>query len=253
MVIKQEELTMRRTLLAGLAMAGLTACGKGTPQSAADSARSVELARADSNYRLGDRPAPSPAARPGPSPAPAPSPGRSLTLGSGTRIDATTQRTISSRNDKAGQTFTASVSSDVKDAKGRVVIPAGSTLNLTITELQPANDKSKADGRITVLVSSVTAGGQTYPVSAGITSMAHTLKGRGVGATEVEKTAAGAVIGGIAGRIIGGNSKGTIIGAVVGGAAGAAVAVETANRDVVVVAGTPMVVTLNGPLTVAVR
>ncbi len=238
-------------------MAGLMACGKGTPQSAADSARSVELAKSDSNYRLGDRPAASPAPRPSPtpapSPAPAPSPGRSLTLRSGTRIDASTQRTISSRNDKAGETFTARISSDVKDARGRVVIPAGSTLNLTITELQPANDKSKADGRITVLVSSVTVGGQTYPVSAGITSMAHTLKGRGVGATEVEKTAAGAVIGGIAGRVIGGDSKGTIIGAVVGGAAGAAVAVETANRDVVVVAGTPIVVTLNGPLTVAAK
>ncbi len=222
---------MRRILLAGLAVAGLAACGKGTPQSAADSARSVELAKADSNYRLNDRPG-------GRSPTrPAPSPNRSLTLASGTAIDATTQRTISSRHDKAGETFTASVSSDVKDGKGRVVIPAGSTLNLTITELQPANDKSKADGRITVLVSSVTVGGQTYPVSASITSMAHTLKGRGVGATEVEKTAAGAVIGGIAGRVIGGSSKGTVIGAVVGGAAGAAVAVETANR----------------PLTVAVR
>jgi osmotically inducible lipoprotein OsmB len=242
---------MRRTLVAGLAVAGLVACGRGSSRTAADSARSVELAKADSNYRLGDRPTSTPA--PGPSPAPAPSSTRNLTLATGARIDATTQRTISSRNDKAGETFTAVVSSDVKDSRGRVVIPAGSTINLTITELQPANDKSKADGRITLLVSSVTVGGQTYPVSAGITTMAHTLKGRGVGATEVEKTAAGAVIGGIAGRVIGGDSKGTIIGAVVGGAAGAAVAVETANRDVVVVAGTPIVVTLTGPLSVAVR
>ncbi len=240
---------MRRTILAGLAAAGLLACGKGTGQSAAENARSVELAKADSSYRLNDRASGGTAKRP----APTPSPGRGLTLETGTRIEATTQRTISSRKDEAGGTFTAAVSSDVKDGRGRVVIPAGATLNLTITELEPANDKSKADGKITVLVSSVTVAGQTYAVLAGITSMTHTLKGRGVGATEVEKTAAGAVIGGIAGRVIGGNSKGTIIGAVVGGGAGAAVAVETANRDVVVAAGTPMVVTLNGPLTVAVR
>ncbi|HEX7023977.1 MAG TPA: glycine zipper 2TM domain-containing protein [Gemmatimonadales bacterium] len=160
---------------------------------------------------------------------------------------------ISSRNDKAGETFTASVTSDVKDGRGRVVIPAGSTLNLTITELQPADDKSKADGRITVRVSSVTVEGRTYPISARITSMAHTLKGRGVGATEVEKTAAGAVIGGIAGRIIGGDATGTVIGAVVGGAAGAAVAVETANRDVVVAAGTQIVVALDEPVKIAVK
>ncbi len=246
---------MRTTILAGLAIVGAAACGKGTSQSAADSTRSVELARADSAYRLNDLPASQPAPRPNPSPAPSPAsnPGRSLTLGSGSSMDATTQRTISSRHDKAGETFTALVSSDVKDVRGRVVIPAGSILNLTITELQPADDKGTRDGRITVAVSSVTVGGQTYPVSAGITSMAHTLKGRGVGATEVQKTAAGAVLGGIAGRVIGGNAKGTIIGAVVGGAAGAVIADQTANRDVVVTVGTPIVVTLDGPLTVTVR
>ena len=70
----------------------------------------------------------------------------------------------------------------------------------------------------------------------------------------------GLIVGGAAGALVGravdnhgDRATGTIIGAVVGGAAGAAVAVETANRAVVVVAGTPMVVTLNGPLTVAVR
>ena len=205
---------MRRTLLAGLAAAALAACDRSGSGSAADG---------------------------------------SLALDSGARIEAITDRTISSRNDKAGETFTATISSDVADDHARVVIPAGSTINLTITELQSANDKSKADGRITVRVSSVTIDGQTYPLSATISSMEHTLKGRGVGTAEVGKTAAGAVIGGIAGTILGGDANGTIIGAVVGGAVGAAVAVETANRDVVVVAGTPMVVTLNGPLTLAGR
>ncbi len=198
-------------------MAGLVGCGQGA--STGDNARTVE----------------------------------NLTLGSGTQIEATTERTISSRNDKAGETFTASVTSDVKDARGRRVIPAGSTLTLTITELKSATDKSKADGRITVAVTSVSVAGKTYPISGTITSMAHTLKGRGVGEAEVGKTAAGVVIGGVAGRIIGGDATGTIIGAVVGGAAGAAVAVETANRDVVVVAGTPIVVTLHGPMSVAAR
>jgi hypothetical protein len=204
--------------LAGFALAGIAACGQGASQSAADRARSAG----------------------------------SLTLEIGTRIEATTDRSISSRSDKVGETFTASISRDVKDGRGRVVIPAGSTLNLTISELQSATDRSKI-GSLTVLVNSVTVGGESYPVRAGITSMVHTLKGRGVGEAEVEKTAAGVVIGGIAGRIIGGNTKGTIIGAVVGGAAGAAVAVETANRDVLVSGGTPMVVTLSGPVSIAAQ
>jgi hypothetical protein len=174
-----------------------------------------------------------------------------LTLGSGAVIEAITERGISSRTDKAGGTFTARVSKPVKDGAGLVVIPAGSTLHLTLVELQPANDKSAADGRISVVLSAVTVGGKQFPVSGEVTSMAHVLKGRGVGTTEVGKTAAGAVVGGVAGRVIGGNATGTVIGAVVGGAAGAAVAVETANRDVVVVAGSPITVTLRGPVTIS--
>lgn len=174
-----------------------------------------------------------------------------LTLGVGASINAITVQTISSRTDKAGGAFTASVSQPVKDDRGLVIIPSGSTLHLTIAVLQPANDKSASDGKILVLLRAVTVGGREFPVSGEVTSMAHTLKGRGVGATEVQKTAAGAVIGGVAGRVIGGNAKGTVIGAVVGGAAGAAVAVETANRDVVVTAGTPIVVTLRGPVTIS--
>jgi hypothetical protein len=238
-------------MLAGLAMAGLVGCGKGASDSAADSTRNVDLVMADSSYAPGDRPPGTAAVRPPASPAAAPSAER--TLESGVRIDAITVRTISSRTDKAGATFTANVSSDLKDSRGRVVIPAGSIVNLTITELQPADDKTQADGRITVLVSSVNVGGRIYAVSGDITSMEHTLKGRGVGATEVQKTAAGVVVGGIAGRVIGGNTKGTVIGAVAGGAAGAAVAAITANRDVVVTAGTPLVITLSGPLTLASR
>jgi hypothetical protein len=207
-----------RTLLAGLALAGVAACGRGVSQTAADTARGAS----------------------------------GLTLEIGTRIKATTDRSISSRSNQAGDSFTASISRDVKDGRGRVVIPTGSTLNMTIAELQSATDRSKV-GSITVLVNSVTIGEQTYPVTGGITSMVHTLKGRGVGEAEVAKTAAGVVIGGIAGRIIGGSTKGTMIGAVVGGAAGAAVAVETANRDVMVSAGTPMVVTLSGPVSIAAR
>jgi hypothetical protein len=209
-----------RTILAALAVAGLGACG----------GQAGQQSNADGTRNTG-----------------------SLTLASGTQIEATTLRTISSRTDKAGQTFTARITNDVKDDRGRVAIPAGATLNMTITQLQSATDKSKADGKITVLVRSVTVGTMTYPISAGITSMAHSLKGRGVGESEVEKTAAGVIIGGIAGRVIGGDASGTVIGAVVGGAAGAAVAVETANRDVVVAVGTPIVVTLNGPLALAVK
>lgn len=211
---------MTRMLVAAVAMAGLMACGEGaagdgTPQSVGEGVR--------------------------------------RSLGAGTRIDATTEREISSRSEKAGGTFTARVTNDALDGRGRIVMPAGSTLNLSITDLQASTDKGQADGRITVVVSSATVGGITYPLSATLTAMSHTLEGRGVGAAEVQKTAAGAAIGAITGRIIGGDTKGTVVGAVVGGAAGAVIAAQTANRDVVVPAGTSIVVTLDEALTVTAR
>lgn len=94
-----------------------------------------------------------------------------LTLDSGAVIEATTDRAISSRTDQAGGTLTASVSKPVKDGEGLVVIPAGSTLHLTIAELQPANDKSAADGRISLVLSAVTVGGKQFPVAGEVTSM----------------------------------------------------------------------------------
>lgn len=251
---------MRKTLMTGLAALSLAACGKGGSKVAADSTRDIGRAIGDTTYPLHDAPAvavtPPPVTPPPATPprsVPPPAAARTLTLRAGTQIDAVIDRTISSRTEQAGGTFTARVANDAKDSHGRIVVPAGSTVNLTITELQPSNDKGQADGKITVQVTSITVGGTNYPASAAIASMDHTLKGRGVGSTEVLKTGAGTVLGGVAGRVIGGNSKGTVIGAVVGTAAGAVIAAQTANRDVVVAAGTPLVISLNGPLTIKVR
>ncbi|MDQ3427428.1 MAG: hypothetical protein M3477_06315, partial [Gemmatimonadota bacterium] len=50
--------------------------------------------------------------------------------------------------------------------------------------------------------------------------------------------------GGIVGRVIGGNTKGAVIGGILGGAIGTQRAVETQDRDVVVLAGSRVEVTL---------
>jgi len=143
------------------------------------------------------------------------------------------------------------VDADTKDASGRVVIPAGSVLELTISEITPAKNRSQEDGTLVLQVAGVTVRGQRYPLDGRVTSVSHTLKGRGVTVGEVEKVAVGTAAGAVAGRVIGGNTKGAIIGGVVGAAGGTVVAIETASRDVVVSAGTPITITLMGPLTVA--
>ena len=246
---------MRKLFLAGLALAGLAGCGK---DDEAAVGRDTALAATDSTYALNDRPgtapapspSPSPAAAPSrPAPAPAPAP-RTATLASGTLIEGTLDRTISSKSSKVGDRVTVRVANDVKNGSGVVVVPAGSTVNLTVTSIEPARDKSQAAGKLTLAVTGITVRGESHPIQADVSSVVTSMKSGGIGTGEAAKVGAGAVIGGIAGRVIGGDKTGTIIGAVVGAAAGAAVAVETANRDVVVAAGSTVGITLREPLRV---
>src|SRR3989449_7255587 len=132
------------SLFAALASMAFFACAKGEQagQSADSTARNLTLAPTESTAALKDVPAPATeAAKPAPEkkapvkkPVPpkpaAPAP---LTLGAGTRVPATAGDTISTRTAKAGDSFNAAVSHDVKDATGRVVIPAGAPPSRTIT------------------------------------------------------------------------------------------------------------------------
>jgi hypothetical protein len=253
---------MRRLLLAGFAVGSLLGCGRDDDDALA---RDSTLAATDSSYALGDRPAaspppaatpvppPPPAARPAPAPAPAPTPAapRTGTLAAGTVLEGTLDRTITSKSNKVGDRFTVRVANDVKNASGLVVVPAGSTVDLTITAIEAARDKSQATGKLVLAVTGISVRGESMPIQADVSSVTSSMKGRGVGTSEAGKVGAGAVIGGIAGRVIGGDKTGTIIGAVVGAAAGAAVATETANRDIVVEAGSTVGITLREPLRVA--
>jgi hypothetical protein len=185
--------------------------------------------------------------------APAPLRVAELTLPIGTGIQAALQDSISSRRNKVGDIVEARVAHDVTDPAGRVVIPSGARVPLTIAELAPAKGKGAADGKLAFQASSVTVSGQTYSLTAQVQPVHHELRGRGISAGEAEKVGVGTAIGAIAGRIIGGNATGAVVGGVVGAAGGTAVAVETASRDVVVGAGTTVDLTLTAPLVVKTR
>ncbi len=184
-------------------------------------------------------PSPAPLSTPGPAPAPvpAPAPPPAVTrLDAGTVFTTRTTRALSSRTTKAGETFTATADAAVTSSSGAVVIPAGAEVTFTVVALKPASNKSDKDGTINIRATSVMVNGQSHPIDAEVTNVEHTLKGRGVGTTEAAKVGAGAVAGAIIGKVIGGGS-GAAAGGVVGGAAGAAVAVETADRDVIIAVG----------------
>jgi hypothetical protein len=254
----------RFAIIATLAALGLSACQKQDQSQTSDStARDLTLAPTESTTAMQDVPdrqtnppaapprTPPPAARP-PAVRPPPAPPRpaTRTLAAGARFDVAATDTISSRTAKAGETFSARVIDDVKNAAGQVVIPAGAHINGTITDVKPAPNP-RTPGTLTLSVTSVTVGGATYPIEAHVDSLETIHKGRGVTTGDAAKVGAGAAAGAILGRVIGGNSKGTIIGGVVGAAAGAGVASTTKDSDIVLPAGAHIIVRLTKELTVS--
>lgn len=255
---------MTRSITAGLALLALVACGKGAGDktAAADSLnRDLQLAPAESTMALSDTamsnaPQPAPAA-PAPAPAkPKPKPAApaapvmtSVTIPAGTVVHLASNDSLHSRHDKAGKIITANVTQDVKDAKGNVGIPAGAVVTFKVVELEPAKSKSAKDGTLTLSVQDVSVNGKSINIAANVDSVEHTLQGQGVTAGGAARVGGGAAAGAIGGKIIGGKT-GAIIGGIVGGAAGTAVAVQTADRDVVVTPGAAIVITLSSDVTV---
>jgi len=244
----------RLATIAIIAAFGLSACQRGQDQSQStdSTARDLTLAPTESTTAMRDVPAAPPRTQPPAQRPRATPPARPAmrTLSAGARFDIAATDTISSRTAKAGDLFTARVVEDVKNAAGQVVIPAGSVVNGRITDVKPAPNP-RTPGTLTLSVTSVTVGGNTYPIEGAVDSVETTHKGRGVTTGDAAKVGAGAVAGAVLGRVIGGNKKGTIIGGVVGGIAGAGVASSTKDADIVLPAGAHIIVRLTKELAVS--
>lgn len=228
---------MRNSLLAVVALTSLAACTRGDLDAASsDSARNVDLVPTVIAQGYTDRPLSGGSA--------------ARTLAIGSRINATLGKSISSSSNKEGQTVTVTVTSDAKDGRGRTVIPRGATVDLLIKDLEPATSRSDADGKLVLDVTSTTIRGRTYSLTGDVT-VPHTLQSHGIGGSEAKKVAIGTAVGAAVGQVIGKDTKATVIGGAVGAVGGAVVARQTKNRELVVSAGAPVVITLTGPFTIA--
>lgn len=215
----------------------LAACSSQSPDRiAADSlSRDLQRVPSDSSATIGDDPRP---------------PAGPRSLASGTVIPTEVDEEINSRRSKAGQIVTTTVSVNVTDGRGRVVIPAGSKVKLAIAEIRESENKSDKTGRLTLKPIEVSVGGRIYALRASAEALDRTLHDRKTNAGDVAKVGAGAAVGAIAGRVIGGSTKGAVIGGVIGGAVGAQRAVETQDRDVVVPAGSRVQLRLETGFTI---
>ncbi len=258
---------MMKRMLLMVALVAVAACGradKDSDMALADSlSRDLELAPVDTTAQLADVPAETPAAQPAPAPKrkavtptptpaapPAPAPTRSAaTIPAGAVVNATAIDTLTSRTHKPGYVFVARTSNDLKDERGRIVVPAGAEISFTVKAIAPSENKGDTAGVLVLEPTQLMVDGRAYAVRGSVDYVEKYLKGRGVQAGDVAKVGAGTAIGAVAGRIIGGK-KGTVIGGAVGAAAGTARALETYDRDVVVPPGAAITVTLTSDVVV---
>ena len=175
-------------------------------------------------------------------PAPPPPKPAPLSLSSGTQIDLVAGDTIVSNSNKVGDRVTATAVNDVIDDAGRVVVPAGAILTGTITSI--------SSDAVSFAFDQAHFGGNVYKIQANSDSVAFEEKGQGVTGGDAAKVGAGAVVGAVAGRVIGKNTKGAVIGGLIGAAAGTGVAVATKGHDLLVPAGALIRIVLTAPLVI---
>ena len=170
------------------------------------------------------------------------------TIASGSTLNARASSKICTNTNAVGDHVTATLDNAVSGSNG-AMIPAGATVNLTVTSLkrsENANDPVVME----FAVNSVTFGGKTYPIEGSVSAPnVERVKDQPT-SKDVQKVGIGAAAGAIAGRILGKSTKATVIGGAVGAAAGAATAAATANYQGCINSGGPIVVKLTAPATV---
>jgi len=170
-------------------------------------------------------------------------------LPAGSEVAVQTEETIDGSTAADGQVFAANITEAVKDADGKVVIPAGAKAQIVIKSLAQGG-KIRGRDDLVLDLQSVSIDGRQYALSTEDLEQ----KGRqGLGANKrtAEFVGGGAAIGGIVGAIFGG-AKGAAIGAGVGAGGGTATQALT-KGNIRVEAETILTFKLDAPLRVVQR
>lgn len=170
------------------------------------------------------------------------------TIPAGATLTANSSARVCTNTNAVGDHVTATIANAVTGSNG-AAIPAGATLNLTVTRLK-RSENSNDPVILEFAVNSVTFDGHTYPIEGSIESANVERVKDQPGDKTAQKVAIGAVAGAVAGKILGKSTKGAVIGGAAGAAAGAAAAAATANYQGCVPAGGQIVVKLTSAATV---
>jgi hypothetical protein len=166
-----------------------------------------------------------------------------LTLQPGTLFSIRTSEPLDSRRLKGGETFQATVAQDMYQGQ-YLAIPRGAVLQGRVIGVKKPG-ALRGDAGFALQITSLTLGGQTYPV---LTDTFATDT-RGKGGYTTANTVGGAAIGALIGAVAGGG-PGAAIGAVAGGTVGLGASAASAGPRSIMPPETLLTFHLKAPLTV---
>ncbi|MHB8078450.1 MAG: hypothetical protein ACYDIE_04265 [Candidatus Krumholzibacteriia bacterium] len=169
-----------------------------------------------------------------------------LTIPSGTTVLASLGSRLDTGTNHAGDPFVATTNAPIVIA-GRTVVAQGAQIRGTLTDVQ-ASGRISGRARLTLGFDSITdSGGTTHAISAQPITMQAASKTHG----DVEKIAAGGVLGAIVGGITGGG-KGAAIGAGAGAGAGTILMLATKGDEVELAVGQRLTIRMTAPTDIQV-
>ncbi len=164
----------------------------------------------------------------------------------GTSIVVTLDKRITTETASSGSTFSATTTEPII-VNGRTIFPTGSRVNGVLREVE-ASGRSSGRAQMTLAYQEIVdATGKAYAIS----TRPLILEADSGTGTDVERIAAGTVLGGLVGGIAGGG-KGAAIGAGAGAGAGVIVMLATQGDEVVLESGQKLYVNMISPTTVQV-
>ena len=158
----------------------------------------------------------------------------------GTEFDVRLQNSLSSKTAQVEDRIDATTMVDLRDERGRTLVPAGSLMRGIVNSVNRATRMDRK-GSLTVAFDRVTINGRSHPLRA---TVSQALESEGI-MGEKEKIGIGAGAGAIIGAILGG-AKGALAGILIGG--GGTIA-ATEGKDVELPSGTVLRVRLDSALT----
>jgi hypothetical protein len=149
------------------------------------------------------------------------------TIPAGVRLSTTLDQTLGTKTSKAGDFFTATVSSSLYATNGTIVVPAGAKIEGHVTALDDSDNPTEP-ALIRLNFDRIRFNGTSYPFAAAIVQSNPVQSSNTTSSDKTKQIVIGGAVGAaIGGLLSGGDLKNIVIGGALGAAAGSIVSLGT--------------------------